>query len=92
MQRPTTPWHGALLAKHNPVIMALEGKSREESLAQGREESLAQGREVSRLDLEALCEAFEIPFGSERRARLQALDVASLHVLLDRIRTERRWP
>ena len=67
----------ALYAKQEPTILEIEARAR---------------ARVARKAIEALCDVLEIPIDSERRALLQGLDAARLEALLDRIRSERRWP
>ena len=67
----------ALYAKQEPAILEIK--------AEGRHEGLVQG-------IEAVCHALAIPLDPERRAAIQALDVAGLQALLTTLSTERRWP
>ncbi len=71
--------------KGNPEIRAIQTESREEGRAEGR----AEGYGIA---IEALCDAFDIPFGPDRRASVRQLDRSQTEDLLAHLRRERRWP
>ena len=75
----------ALAAKGNPRLAQREANARAEGRMEGRTEGL-------RSAIISLCNALDIPIGSDQRVQLQALDPAGLEQLHTRIATERRWP
>jgi hypothetical protein len=70
------------------VVDALHTKGNRR-LAQYEAQALAMGITKG---ITALCEAFGIPLGPSELAHMRTLDSTGLEALLDRIKTERRWP
>lgn len=75
----------ALLTKNNPVLAELKDQGRKEGHKEGRREGLLRAVELA-------CELLAIDLTDERRAHLNELDVPRLEALVERLRTERRWP
>ena len=75
----------ALLTKNNPVLAELKDQGRKEGRKEGRREGLLRAVELA-------CELLAIELTDERRAHLNELDASRLEALVERLRTERRWP
>ncbi|MCA9705837.1 MAG: Uma2 family endonuclease [Myxococcales bacterium] len=89
------------LARPLPVRALLDASAADEAVAQGlrarHHPALAQVEAAGatrglRKGIEAVCALLELPLDDARQRQLDALDEAGLDALLQRLRTDRRWP